>query len=127
MAVKTAAPPQVTVTYVQSGSNYVRVHNKTEWANMYTVSSSVNGREQADIYIVIAPSDLQEWCAKYVRGLTRLYKANPDRFNALLIEELPKLSGYKWFVRSVTPGLPFSPADQCQWANAEALFHLFSR
>ncbi|NBV25702.1 MAG: hypothetical protein EBR99_00040 [Actinobacteria bacterium] len=128
MAVKTVAPA-VTVSYVQSGGNYVRVHNKREWASLHTVSASVNGREQADIYIVIAPSDLQEWCAKYVRQLVRLYKSNPDRFNALLIEELPTLSGYKWFVRDPRfSGLQqFVRADGDQWANVEALLHLSSR
>jgi len=129
MAVKTAAPPQVTVSYVESSGRHVLTHNKREWANLYTVSSSVNGREQADIYIVIAPSDLQEWCAKFQRGLARLYKANPDRFNALLIEELPTLSGYKWFVRNTRflAQSQFVRADSDTWANVEALHHLRSR
>lgn len=128
MAVKTVAPA-VTVSYVESSGRHVLTHNKREWANLYTVSSSVNGREQADIYIVIAPSDLQEWCAKYVRQLVRLYKSNPDRFNALLIEELPTLSGYKWFVRNsrFLAQSEFVRADSDQWANVEALHHLRSR
>lgn len=127
MTVKTAHA-QVTVTYVQSGANCLRTHNRTEWAHQYTVSSSVDGIEQADVYVVVAPSDLQAWLAKFVRALARLHKSNPDRFNALLISELPTLPGHKWQTLVINPGQNrFGPADPDQWSNAQVLYHIRSR
>lgn len=127
MTVKTA-PAQVTVTYVQSSVTSLRTHNRTEWAHQYTVSSSVDGIEQADLYVAIAPSDLQAWLAKFVRALARLHKSNPDRFNALLASELPTLPGHKWQTLVINPGQNwFRPADPDQWANAQVLYHIRAR
>lgn len=127
MAVKTAAPA-VNVLPILSGANYALVKNRTEQAHLYTVSSSVDGIEQADVYVVVAPSDLQAWLAKFVRALARLHKSNPDRFNALLVADLPALSGYAWYVLAIKPGQSrYALADPDQWAHAEVLYHIRKR
>ena len=127
MAVKTAAPG-VSVSPVLSGANYALVKNRTEQAHRYTVSSSVEGVDQSDLYLVIAPSDLSAWTSKLQRQLARLHKSNPDRFNALLVADLPTLSGYAWYVLAIKPGQSrYALADPDQWSHAEVLYHFRKR
>jgi len=119
--------PRVTASL--TAMNYVRTHNRTEWAHSYMIGSSVFGIEQMNFFVVISPSDLPAFCLKLERKLARLHKGNPDRFRALLTAEVPTLPGYKWYVRSLSSTFPgqFVLADGENWAHAQELYLLPAR
>jgi hypothetical protein len=106
-------------------TNIERVRNRTEYAHMYRVS--VPGME--DILVVMAASHLPQWLGAFETKLNKLFGSNPDRFNALLVSELPVVKGYKWHQYDLNGtqlirGL-YCVADGDMFANCGTLY-LFS-